>query len=79
VRFDRADKVGKENKRKEKEKKIKIKKRVLRTIRPFVLPGEAVLPNGPKNCFSSPGESAPPLKPQLKLFWLEPELYQTGP
>jgi hypothetical protein len=38
-----------------------------------------VLPNDKKNSFSSSNESALQGKPQLKLFWLEPELYQTGP
>ena len=39
----RGDKVGKENKRKEKKRKM-----VLWIFRPFGLPGEAALSNGPK-------------------------------
>jgi hypothetical protein len=50
-------------------KKIeKRKKGVIWTFRPFSLRGEAGLPNGLKNCVSSSSESAPRVKPQLKLF-----------
>jgi len=31
-----------------------------------------------KSNFSSSAESAPPIKPQVKLFWLKLELYQTS-
>jgi len=64
---------------KRKNEKKKNEKRVLWTFHSFGLPDEAVLPNGSKNCFSSSSESAPLMKPQLKLFWLEPELYQRDP
>jgi hypothetical protein len=63
----------KRKKKKEKKKKI----RVLLTFHLFGLPGEAVLPNDKKNCFSSQNESAFQIKSQLMLFCLEPELYQT--
>jgi hypothetical protein len=32
----------------------------------------------PKNSFCSTSEVVPRVKPQLKVFWLEPEPYQTG-
>jgi hypothetical protein len=63
----------------EETNKEKNKIRVFWTFHPFGLSREAVLPNGSQNCSSSLNESTPPVKPQLNLFWLEPELYQTGP
>jgi hypothetical protein len=72
VGWERPDKGWERKKRKEKKEKRKRKrkrKRVLWGFYPFYLPGEAVLPNGQKkNSFSSPSESDPQVKPQLKLF-----------
>ena len=49
--------------------KIGKKKKGNRVILSFYyLRGEAILPNGPQKRFSSPSESTPQMKPQLKLF-----------
>jgi hypothetical protein len=62
--------LGKKKRREKKRKEKKKEKRVLWTFRPF----------GRKSCyFNSPIESTPHVKPQLKLFCSEPELYQTAP